>query len=312
MPPSAMPPSAMPPSARPVVPAPAVHTVRSADGTEIGYELRGSGPALVLVQGTMGTAYNFRDLADALAGTFTVVLPDRRGRGYSGPGRSPYALDREIEDLACVLEATGAHHVFGLSSGAIIALWAARRLPAVRAVAAYEPPLFPSRESLPHRALAAFDAAIAAGRLPTALVLAMKAGQFAPRAVSAIPTPVLAPLVGLGLRREAKHPPVGYATMTALAPALADDFALLREVAGRSAELRDVAVPALLLGGSRSQAYLRRALDLAAGSLPAAGRVELPGLDHGAAWNADRRGNPAPVAAELTTFFTTLLSGGRA
>src|SRR4051794_14136174 len=73
----------------PTAPPSTVQTVVSADGTEIGYELRGSGPGLVLVQGTMGTAYNFRDLAEALAGTFTVVLPDRRGRGYSGPGRSP-------------------------------------------------------------------------------------------------------------------------------------------------------------------------------------------------------------------------------
>jgi hypothetical protein len=120
-----------------------------------------------------------------------------------------------------------------------------------------------------------------------------------------VPTPILALLVGLGLRREAKHPPVGYASMTDLAPALVDDFALLREVAGRTVELRDVAVPTLLLGGSRSQAYLGRGLDLAAGALPGARRVELPGLDHGAAWNTDRRGNPAPVAAELVRFFAS-------
>src|SRR3954454_6366878 len=66
----------------PAAPPSSLQTVASADGTEIGYELRGSGPGLVLVQGTMGTAYNFRDLADALAGSFTVVLPDRRGRGH--------------------------------------------------------------------------------------------------------------------------------------------------------------------------------------------------------------------------------------
>jgi pimeloyl-ACP methyl ester carboxylesterase len=290
----------------PAAPPSTVHTVVSADGTEIGYELRGSGPGLVLVQGTMGTAYNFRDLAEALAPTFTVVLPDRRGRGHSGPGRSPYALDRELEDLASVLDATGARRVFGLSSGAIIALWTAARRPgALDAAAAYEPPLFPTRESLPQRELAGFDAAMAAGRLPTALVLAMKAGQFAPPAIAAVPTPLLAPLVGLGLRREAKHPPAGYATMAELAPALVHDFALLREVAGHSEHLRDVAVPTLLLGGSRSQTYLKRGLDLAADALPTGRRVELPGLDHGAAWNADRRGNPAPVAAELVRFFAS-------
>jgi|tagenome__1003787_1003787.scaffolds.fasta_scaffold20980865_6 pimeloyl-ACP methyl ester carboxylesterase len=284
---------------------PRARTVTSDDGTEIGYELRGSGPGLVLVQGTMGTAHNFHDLADALVDSFTVVLPDRRGRGHSGPGRSPYALTREIEDLAAVLDATGARRVFGLSSGAIIALWAARRLDPVEAVAAYEPPLFPSEESLPLRKLAQFDRAIAAGRVPSALVLAMKAGQFAPPVISAVPTPVLAPLVSLGLRREAKRPPDGYATMAELAPALVHDFALLREVAGRSDGLRGVAVPTLLLGGSGSQSYLKRGLALAAESLPAARRVELAGLGHGAPWNRDRRGNPDPVAAELVSFFAS-------
>src|SRR4051794_38086889 len=186
----------------PAAPPSTAHTVVSGDGTEIGYELRGTGPGLVLVQGTMGTAYNFRDLAEALAGTFTVVLPDRRGRGHSGTGQSPYTLDRELEDLECVLDATGARRVFGLSSGAIIALWAARRPGALGAGAADEPARFPTRDSLPQRELADFDAAMAAGRIPTALVLAMKAGQFAPPAIAAVPTSILAPLVGLGLRRE--------------------------------------------------------------------------------------------------------------
>jgi pimeloyl-ACP methyl ester carboxylesterase len=106
-------------------------TVRSADGTVIGYRRQGSGPGLVLVQGSMGTAENFRELAAALAPHFTVVTPDRRDRGLSGPGLSTYALAREVEDLDAVLAATGARFVFGLSSGAVIALWAGRRLPAI-------------------------------------------------------------------------------------------------------------------------------------------------------------------------------------
>ena len=61
----------------------------SADGTSIGYEVLGSGPAIVLVQGAMGTAYTFRELAEALADTLTVVVPDRRGRG-----RSPHPFTR--------------------------------------------------------------------------------------------------------------------------------------------------------------------------------------------------------------------------
>ena len=57
--------------------------VTSLDGTRIGFLRQGSGPGLVLVQGAMGTAYNFNDLAGALSTTFTVYTPDRRGRGIS-------------------------------------------------------------------------------------------------------------------------------------------------------------------------------------------------------------------------------------
>jgi hypothetical protein len=88
----------------------------SADGTEIAYEVTGSGPALVLVDGAlcqraMGPS---RGLAKELAGSFTVYAYDRRGRGESGPGDAPYALGREIEDLVAVIQAAGGRaHVLG-------------------------------------------------------------------------------------------------------------------------------------------------------------------------------------------------------
>jgi hypothetical protein len=288
----------------PAAPPSALQTVASADGTEIGYELRGSGPGVVLVQGAMGTAYNFRDLADALAPHLTVVLPDRRGRGSSGEGRSPYRLAREIEDLDAVVRATGADGVFGLSSGGVIALWASLAIPAVRSLAVYEPPLFADAAALPRRDLDVFDRAIADGRVATALVAGMKVGQFAPKILNAVPTPLLSWLVGLGLRREATHPPTGYAPTADLGRALANDFALLREVTGRAPELADLPMPVLALGGSKSQPYLKRSLDLLLATVPSAQRAELAGLDHGSAWNANRRGKPATVAAELLRWFT--------
>ena len=60
----------------------------------------------------------------------------------------------------------------------------------------------------------------------------------------------------------------------------------------------------LLLGGSKSPAYLRTALDALEKVLPHAERHEFAGLDHGASGNADRRGKPALVAAELRAFLT--------
>src|ERR687888_610015 len=95
-------------------------SVLSPDGTTIGYRRYGKGPGLVLVQGATGPAQNFADLAPAPAETFTVCVPDRRGRGTSGPYGDAYSVAREVEDLAAVLDRTGSHLVFGLSSGSLI------------------------------------------------------------------------------------------------------------------------------------------------------------------------------------------------
>jgi pimeloyl-ACP methyl ester carboxylesterase len=58
--------------------------VRSADGTAIGYQRTGTGPAVVLLHGTGQSSENLMRLARALSGAFTVYVPDRRGRGRSG------------------------------------------------------------------------------------------------------------------------------------------------------------------------------------------------------------------------------------
>lgn len=121
----------------------ATRVATSADGTEIAYEATGTGPALVLVDGAlcsraMGPA---RGLAKELGDRFTVYSYDRRGRGESGPGASPYAVEREVEDLLAVIEAAGGRaHVFGASSGGALALEAARHGAPVDRLAVYELP----------------------------------------------------------------------------------------------------------------------------------------------------------------------------
>jgi hypothetical protein len=59
----------------------------------------------------------------------------------------------------------------------------------------------------------------------------------------------------------------------------------------------------LLLGGSKSPAYLKGALDALENVLPHVNRVEFPGLNHAASWNTDKGGQPEPVAQELHRFF---------
>jgi pimeloyl-ACP methyl ester carboxylesterase len=80
-------------------------------------------------------------LAEALATNFTVYLPDRRGRGLSGPYGKDYSIQKDVEDMDALLTKTGAHYVFGVSSGGIIWLQAALSLPSIHKAAIYEPPL---------------------------------------------------------------------------------------------------------------------------------------------------------------------------
>src|SRR6185503_10007107 len=72
--------------------------------------------------------------------SFAVVTYDRRGRGESGD-TAPYAIGREVEDLRAVIEAAGGRaHVYGISSGAALALRTAAEEPGITALALYEPP----------------------------------------------------------------------------------------------------------------------------------------------------------------------------
>ena len=104
--------------------------VRSVDGTAIAYDQVGNGPAVILVNGALGyRAMGFlTPLANLLAQHFTVIDYDRRGRGES-TDTQPFAVEREIEDIeALINEVGGEAYLYGISSGACLALEAAIKL----------------------------------------------------------------------------------------------------------------------------------------------------------------------------------------
>src|SRR4051812_2850379 len=74
-----------------------IESVTSKDGTTIGYRKVGHGPGLLIVHGAAESSQSHRQLAEALADTFTVYLPDRRGRGLSGPYGKDYSIQRDVE-----------------------------------------------------------------------------------------------------------------------------------------------------------------------------------------------------------------------
>ncbi len=286
----------------------ATGSVTSDDGTTIGYRRLGRGPGLVLLHGAMQSAESHSELAEALADTFTVYPPDRRGRGLSGPYGDPYSVQRDVEDMDARLRETGAQNVFGGSSGAIVWLRAALTLPSIHKAAIFEPPLFPDAAT-PAALVDRFDRELAEGRLAAALVTGMKGAQMGPAIFNVVPRRLLQRLTSLEMAHDDRKATPGYVPMRALAPTLHYDFQLVAEMSGNPERFRDMPADVLLLGGGKSAAYLKRALDMLEGVLPRARRVELPGLDHGATGNADRRGRPEVVARELRAFFRVARTG---
>ncbi len=114
----------------------------SRDGTRIAYERRGEGPPLVLVHGT-GIDHTYRDpVAPGLERSFTVYSVDRRGRGRSGD-TAPYAIEREFEDVAALVESIPARaFLLGHSYGALCSLEAALLTTRIRKMILIEPSMY--------------------------------------------------------------------------------------------------------------------------------------------------------------------------
>lgn len=257
-------------------------TLTSADGTTIGYERTGEGPALILVDGA--TCYRaagpMRPLAALLSDSFTVYAYDRRGRGES-TDTLPYAPAREIEDLrALVASAGGTAYVYGISSGAALALRAAAEEPGITRVVMYEPPYtgeFEDATGLKEYA-AELRELLDAGRRGDAVARFMTHVGMPPEAVA-------------GFRASP-----AFAVLEAIAHTLAYDDEILTE--GRVP--RDVAarvtVPVLVVEGGASPERLRAAAKAAAELIPTAEHRVLDGQTHDVA--------PEALAPVLRDFFS--------
>jgi len=241
--------------------------VTSNDGTEIAYDKRGTGPAVILVDGALCSRSfgPMTHLAELLAPHFTVYSYDRRGRGDSGDTQ-PYALTREIEDIEALIdEAGGSAFVFGTSSGACLALEAAVRLgDKIRKLAMYEPPY--NSEKTVQQAWKDYrkDLAelLAAGRRGDAAALFMKSVDTPDEQID-------------GMRQSPIWP-----MFEAVAPTLAYDGAALGEDRSipteRAAKVR---VPTLVMNGTVIPFMLGTAQALA-NAIPHAEHRTLEGQPH--------------------------------
>ncbi|GAA4606024.1 alpha/beta hydrolase [Actinoallomurus liliacearum] len=271
--------------------------VRSADGTTIGYRIYGDGPALILLHGGMLASQHLTKLADAMAAEYTVYVPDRRGRGLSGGHGDDFHVSREVEDVQALVAETGASMIFGLSAGALVALRAALAVPALDRVALYEPPLSVNG-SVPMEWLPRYEQELAEGRLAAALITVFKGLRTEPLA-NWIPRSVLLPLLTIGSRllRESSGDDVA---VMELIPTERFDMQIIREMADTLPDYTALQARVLLLGGSKSPAYLIEPLERLATILPHARSAILPGLGHS---GPENDGDPGAVAQALRTFF---------
>jgi pimeloyl-ACP methyl ester carboxylesterase len=255
-----------------------MRTVTSKDGTSIAFDQSGQGPALVLVAPAFGTRADVASLAAALAPSFTVVAYDRRGRGESGD-TAPYSVEREVEDLDAIIDAAGGSaNVFGHSSGAVLALDAARVLPTkITKLALYEPPFIvdASRPPMPEDFASHLSELVAAGRRGDA--------------VAYWQTQLGIPAEAIAHMRQSPM----WAGLEALAPTLPYDATIMGDTQrGDPLPLRkwaSVSVPTLVLDGTTMMgredlhAFMRHGADELASILPKAQRRTLEGQDHGPA-----------------------------
>jgi pimeloyl-ACP methyl ester carboxylesterase len=282
--------------------------VISHDGTPIGYRQVGRGPGLVLLHGSMQSAASHTVLATTLADAYTVYLPDRRGRGRSGPAGDDYGIATEVEDVRALLTHTGARNLFGVSSSGLIALQSALTLPIIDRIAVYEPALLlPGHDPGLTSWLPRFDREIAEGATAAALITSMIGLQLGPAVFNRMPRWLLEGFTNMALKSEDKKAAAGDVTMRKLAPTLHCEGQLIAEMAGPVERFRAVTQPVLLMAGSNGLAFIRPALDALQSALPEVQRVQFTGLDHGGCADASKanpKGRPEQVAPELRRFFS--------
>lgn len=261
-------------------------TVTSKDGTSIAFDRSGTGPVLILVGGALSERSAWAPLAKLLAPHFTVVAHDRRGRGDSGD-TAPYAVEREIEDIVALIDdAGGTAFVHGQSSGAVLSLEAAARLPdRVQKLSLYEPPFIidDSRPPPP----AGFAEHIAE------LIADDSRGE----AVEYWMTDIVGAPVEMVAQMKAAPMWPG---LEALAHTLPYDIAVLGDgMAGKplpSARWAAMTAPVLVMDGGASPAWIRHTAETLADVLPYAEHKSLANQTHSAA--------PEVLAPELKAFFS--------
>jgi pimeloyl-ACP methyl ester carboxylesterase len=256
-----------------------MNTVTSKDGTTIAFDRLGDGPPVILVCGASTDRTANAQLAALLAEHFTVYNYDRRGRGDSGD-TTPYAVEREVEDLDALIDAAGGSaFVWGTSSGGGLALEAAASGLAISKLALWEVPYSLDESRRPPADLVErYDEMIADGRRGDAV-------EYFMAKVVGLPPEFVA---------FARTQPFWQA-QEALAHTLAYDATIMGDYSLPTERAAAVTVPTLVIAGKESFPFMRETARALANTIPDGQHRTLEGQEH----NVD----PAVLAPVLVEFF---------
>jgi pimeloyl-ACP methyl ester carboxylesterase len=275
-----------------------METVTSKDGSRIAYDRYGSGPAVILVGGALSYRKfkKMEELARLLADRCTVINYDRRGRGDSTEVQ-PFAVEREIEDIAALIEAEGGSAaLWGWSSGGALALRAAATGISVTRLSVYEVPFIvtPGAKHPTPDYGERLDELVAAGDRSGAVKHFM-------RNAMGIPAPFVALMrlspMWKGLKATAHTLPYDWAALGALT---------MYGAPLNSEEWVSVKVPTLVVHGAKSPDVLQEGSRALAEVLPNAELRELQGVSHNLKMDM-----LAPVLAEFFAGATSVAIPGR-
>ena len=239
--------------------------VRSKDGAPIAFRRSGKGPSLLLVHGTGGTSRRWAPVVPLLERDFTVYVMDRRGRGESNDSTMPYAIEREFEDVAAVVDGIGERvHIFGHSYGGICALESTALTRRVGRLVLYEPPMKadPTRVLDPDL-LDKLQALLAAGDREGVLMTFM-------REVVRMPEHE----IGLSTALPA------WPDRVAAAHTLPRELMALEGYRFEASRFKSMTLPTLLLIGGNSPDHVRAAIRLLSDALCNGTVTVLPGQQH--------------------------------
>lgn len=260
---------------------PTLEHVTSKDGTTIGFDRLGDGPAVILISGGSVDRSSMAGVAELLAADFTAFNYDRRGRGDSGDTQ-PYEIEREIEDIdAVVAAAGGTAYLVGSSSGAALGLLAAEQLTGkITKLAMWEPPYIADENARPPANTAQiYRDFVAAGRRGDAV-------EFFMAKVVGLPPEFVA---------FGRTQPFWEASEK-IAHTLAYDAEVMSDYSLPLDRARNVTIPTIVLTGGASFPFFAETARELAKALPQGQTGVLPDQQHNVA--------PDVLAAALKEFFS--------